>query len=234
MAESVPSSSADPGTVFSALSELVYAADTYDEIYAEICRAAVSLVAGCDHASLMLSRRGKITTVAASDEIALSIDRMERELHDGPCVDAILEEAGQIDADLTTRCQWPQLAKWVLANTPVRGMAGFRLLVDGSKVGALNLFSDTPGALEAGVDQAAVLASFTSVALMAASQSEQAAGLRIGIASNREIGKAVGLLMAFHKVNDEQAFEILRKTSQDLNMRLAEVAKEIVDHQNRR
>ena len=31
-----------------------------------------------------------------------------------------------------------------MAETSVRGMAGFRIRQDGQKVGALNVFSDTP------------------------------------------------------------------------------------------
>ena len=179
----------------------------------------------------MVNRNGRFLTAAASDDVARRIDETERGLDDGPCVDAIVEEAGQIDADLTDGSQWPRLADWVLEHTPVRGMAGYRLLVDDEKVGALNLYADVPGALTGpAADQATVFAAFASVALTAAARSETSAQLREGIRSNREIGKAVGLLMAFHKVDDEEAFAILRRTSQDLNIRLAEVAHEVVEH----
>jgi AmiR/NasT family two-component response regulator len=58
--------------------------------------------------------------------------------------------------------------------------------------------------------------------------------MRAGLESNREIGKAVGLLMAFHKINDEDAFGLLRKASQDLNLKVAEVARRVVAHHNTR
>ena len=225
----------DPSEVFEALAQLVYACDDFEEMYQAICEAAVQLVDGCDRASLMLRKHGRVTTVAATDEVARHIDELEQAMGEGPCVDAIEEEAAQLDADLTSASTWPRLSDRLLAETPVRGMAGFRLVVDERKVGALNLFSDRPSALTgASVDQAAVLASFASVALMAAAREEQSATLRDGLASNREIGKAVGLMMAFHKVGDQEAFEILRKASQDMNVRLAEVAQQVVDHHNRR
>jgi AmiR/NasT family two-component response regulator len=69
---------------------------------------------------------------------------------------------------------------------------------------------------------------------MAATHKEQARTLRDGLTSNREIGKAIGLMMAFHKVGDEEAFEILRKASQDMNLKLSEVAGQVVHHHNRR
>ena len=121
----------------------------------------------------------------------------------------------------------------MLAATPVRSMAGFRLLVGDQKTGALNLFSETPGGLDAeSVDQGIVLASFVTVALLAAHERRTAETLRAGLASNREIGKAIGLMMAFHKISDEEAFAMLRSASQDMNIKLAEVARQVVDHHN--
>ena len=218
-------------TVFRELSNVVYASDSYEEVYEAVCSAAPRLITGCDHASLMLRQHGRLITAASNDDVARLIDEMERELGTGPCVDAVLDDVPQIDADLTQSRVWPLLSDRVLERTPVRGMAGFRVLVDNRKVGALNLFSDTPNALTAqSINEAAVLAAFTSVALMAASRDEAANTLRAGLESNREIGKAIGLLMAFHKVTDDDAFEMLRRTSQDMNIKIVHVAAEIVNH----
>jgi GAF domain-containing protein len=226
---------AEPGAVLRGLAELVYDGDDYAEMYQAVCDAALHLVDGCDHASIMLRQGDRYATAAASDDIARTIDRLEREVGEGPCVDAIEEEAAQLDGDLTVHAAWPRLRDRLVAGTPVRGMAGFRLLVDNRKAGALNLFSDRPGALtQDSVDQAAVLAAFASVALMAATHKEQARTLREGLSSNREIGKAIGLMMAFHKVGDEEAFEILRKASQEMNIKLSEVAGQVVHHHNQR
>jgi len=222
-------------TAFQSLADVVYAGDDFNAIYEAICAAATRLVTGCDHASLMLMRHGSPLTAASSDEIAARIDRFERQIGDGPCLDAIEDDAAYVDSDLTDGSPWPELTRRVLAETPVRGMAGFRLINADGKTGALNLFSDTPGALTAqSVDQAALIVSFASVALLAAAEKRDAVTLRAGLVSNREIGKAVGLLMAFHQVDDEAAFAILRQTSQDMNLKLVEVAREIVSHQNSR
>jgi hypothetical protein len=225
----------DPETaeVFRGLADLVYASDDFGRVYEAIVRAAPRLVDGCDHASLMLRRDEGFVTAASSDEVAARVDALERELSDGPCVDAILEETAQHDTNLLDGSPWPGLAERVMEETPVRGMAGFRILGGSGKVGALNLFSDTPGGLtDRSVDQAIVLASFVSVALVAAHERHAAQTLRQGLESNREIGKAVGLLMAFHKVDDAKAFAMLRTTSQDLNVKLIEIARQVVSHHN--
>jgi GAF domain-containing protein len=225
----------DPGTVFRGLAEVVYAGDDFQEMYQAICDAALHLVDGCHHASIMLQQNGRLFTAAATDETARLIDELEREIGEGPCVDAIHEEAAQLDADLSDGSTWGRLRDRIVAETPVRGMAGFRLVVDDRKVGALNLFSDRPGGLtESSVDQAAVLAAFASVAIIAASHKEQASSLRQGLESNREIGKAIGLMMAFHKVGDDEAFDILRRASQDMNVKISEIAGQVVRHHNSR
>ena len=226
---------AEPSAVFRALADFIYSSDDFEQVYGAICQAAPLMVTGCDHASLMLRRGGDFVTAAANDDVARQIDEIERTLGEGPCVDAIIDEAVYMDADLTDGSPWPRLTARAMRETPVRGMAGFRLIVDGQKSGALNLFSDSAGGLTTqSIDEAVLLASFVSVALLATGERQTAATLRAGLESNREIGKAVGLLMAFHKINDEDAFGLLRKASQDLNLKVAEVARRVVAHHNTR
>lgn len=220
--------------VFQSLATLVYASDDFSAVHQAVVDAAPRLVEGCDHASLMLRNTdGRFLTAAASDDVAELIDTYERELGEGPCLDAIVDDTVFHDADLLDGSPWPRLSAQVLDTTPVRGMAGFRLLVGDQKTGALNLFCDRPGGLDAAsVDQGIVLASFVTVALLAAHERQAANTLRAGLTSNREIGKAVGLLMAFHKITDAEAFTMLRKASQDMNIKLAEVARQVVNHHN--
>jgi transcriptional regulator with GAF, ATPase, and Fis domain len=220
----------DPATVFSALAEIIYQGSESNQIYAAICVAATLVVSGCDHASLLVRRDGRYVTVGASDSIAHHIDDMERLAGDGPCVDAIEEETPQVETDLTSPNSWPQLAKRMIAETPVRGAMGFRILVDKRKTGALNLFSDTAGVFDTeSAGQAIVLASFASVAINAVAQGEDVSTLRRGLLSNREIGKAVGMLMMLYGVDEQAAFNILRRYSQDLNIKLADVARTVIE-----
>jgi transcriptional regulator with GAF, ATPase, and Fis domain len=225
---------ADPATVFAALAEIIYQGSDPGELYAAICIAATLVVPGCDHASLLTKRGDRYVTVGASDRIAKRIDDLERAVGDGPCLDAIEEEAPQIETDLTTPSQWPKLATKLLSETPVRGAMGFRLLIGHRKAGALNLFSDTPNRFNTeSASQAIVLAAFASVAINAIAQGEDAATLRRGLLSNREIGKAVGMLMLLHNISEDQAFDLLRRNSQDLNIKLADVARTVIENRGK-
>jgi hypothetical protein len=221
---------ADPSTVFAALAEIIYQGSDANEMYAAICIAATLTVRGCDHASLLVRDGDSYITVGASDTLARQIDELERRASDGPCIDAIEEETPQIDPDLTTPSLWPTLAKILVEETPVRGAMGFRLLIDKRKGAALNLFSDTANMFDSeSAGRAAVLAAFASVAINAVAKGEDAASLRRGLLSNREIGKAVGMLMLLHEMTEEQAFDLLRRHSQALNIKLADVAREVIE-----
>ena len=60
-----------------------------------------------------------------------------------------------------------------------------------------------------------------------AAAEERISHLQVALASNRHIGAAVGVLMAFRKMSEEQAFDLLRKTSQRTRRKLRDVAEEV-------
>ncbi|MEO5653070.1 MAG: GAF and ANTAR domain-containing protein [Marmoricola sp.] len=220
-------------TTFRAMAEVVYAGESHETVHQGLCDAAVELIDGCDHASLMFRRKARVTTTAASDDVARQVDDFERAAGQGPCIDAIDEsEPDQhFCPDLTVGSKWPGIARRVLEETPVRGMAGFRIRLQDGKVGALNVFSDTAGALtEHSMNQASMLTAFASVALAAQERGEEASTLRRGLESNREIGKAIGLMMALHGIDDEAAFGMLSTVSQEMNIKLADVAAKVISH----
>lgn len=220
----------DVNSHFAALAEQLRSpAGGADEVYQAIADWSVRLIPGCDHASVSIIRDGRFTTLGASDEIARKIDDLEREVGDGPCLDAIREESAQHDPDITTNPSWPELAKRAVEVTPVRSMLAFRLVHEGAKSGALNVFGDEPNALDSSsIEQGAILSAFASVAFEMAQERRKATNLQIALDTNREIGKAIGLLMAAHNVGSEQAFEILRHASQTMNRKLRDLAEEIV------
>jgi hypothetical protein len=214
---------------FASLAQLVYAGTGSNQVLVAICRAAVDVIPGADHACIStLDGNQQLRTQASTDDVASLMDRLESEAGEGPCLDSILEDSVQHDADITTSTKWPRLAELTLARTPVRGMVGYQLLEGLGARAAFNVFSDTPGALtDEAADVGAILAAFTSVALAATEQRATAENLRAAFESNREIGKAIGLLMAAHSVSDEEAFHLLRAASTRTNTKVAALAERI-------
>lgn len=67
---------------------------------------------------------------------------------------------------------------------------------------------------------------------LAASAQRVADQLKAGLESNRQIGKALGLLMAQYEIDDSEAFGKLRSASRDMNIKLHAIARELVEHHN--
>jgi ANTAR domain len=77
------------------------------------------------------------------------------------------------------------------------------------------------------------LGAFAKVATNSVAHGEDAAALRRGFANSREIGKAIGMLMVLDDVSDDDAFGLLRRASQETNVKLVDVAAGIVRERGR-
>ena len=90
---------------------------------------------------------------------------------------------------------------------------------------------DMAGATPERRDVADALDTFIDDGLLAelAAAHEQIAHLKAAVDSNREIGTAIGILMAQERLTNEQAFERLRRASQDSHRKLRDIAADVVD-----
>lgn len=103
------------------------------------------------------------------------------------------------------------------------------------RLGALNLYSDAPHAF--GLSdraKAVILATHCSTALDVSQTRADVAqtsdnDLQAALASRGIIGQAQGILMERERITSERAFDILRHASQDLNVKLREIAQRVVD-----
>jgi ANTAR domain len=57
---------------------------------------------------------------------------------------------------------------------------------------------------------------------------DRAANLERALLTNRRIGMAIGILLERLRVTEEQAFDVLRRESMRQNVRLAQVAEQVV------
>jgi len=77
------------------------------------------------------------------------------------------------------------------------------------------------------------LVSLASLALSVAHSHEdeerRAANLHAALASRETIGEALGILMERERITGHQAFDILRRASQHLNIKLREVAENLIE-----
>jgi GAF domain-containing protein len=196
-----------------------------------ITRAALDTVDGCDHAAIIIvHRRTRLQTVAATDDVPPRVDALQYDTGQGPCLDAIEDHETYLIDDLTTEERWPAFSRRAAEETGVRSMLSFRLFVEGDTIGALNLYSKRPSAFgEQDRAVGAVLATHAAIALSAARDQEHVQQLEDALRSNREIGMAMGVLMGCGGVTEDEAFAQLRRASQYLNMKLRDVAAQVVE-----
>lgn len=186
---------------------------------------AVETIEGCDHAGISYVDGRSISTPAASDDVPVQVDAIQYEVDEGPCLDAIREHEVFESGDLSQESRWPRFSLRAAEEAGVASMLSFRLFIEESTLGALNLYSKATAAFDE-EDRAvgAVFAAHGAVALSAALKQHQ---LEEALASRDVIGQAKGIIMARQGVTADQAFDILRRGSQRLNVKLREVAQRV-------
>ncbi|AOR37194.1 antitermination regulator [Streptomyces fodineus] len=195
---------------------------------------AIELVDGCDAAGILVLHDKRVETLAPTDQMVIDSDRLQERLGEGPCFDAAHSSRGEQVfriADLTGEGQrWPVYAPQAHA-LGVGSMMGFLLFTDDEDLGALNLYSRKPGAFtEISELSGWLLASHAAVAVSAARTHAQ---MEEAVATRHTIGEAMGILRGAHRLTEEQAFDVLRRYSQEQNVKLREVARQICERGSR-
>ncbi|MFD5573643.1 GAF and ANTAR domain-containing protein [Streptomyces cadmiisoli] len=193
-----------------------------------ITASAIELVDGCDAAGILVLHGQQVESLAPTHQMVIDSDRLQERLGQGPCFDAARLSTGERVfriADLTGEQQrWPAYAPQA-RELGVGSMMGFLLYTDDEDLGALNLYSRQPGAFTEVSELAGwLLASHAAVAFSAArthAQMEQA------VATRHMIGEAMGILMGSHHLTEDQAFDVLRRYSQQTNTKLRDVAQQV-------
>ena len=192
---------------------------------------AVRAIPGAEHAAVtVIDRHGRPTTTASTDSVPLQVDALQYELNQGPCLQALVKDDIVTAPDLASDGQWPLFSAATVDRTPVRSMMSFRLFITDEDRAALNLYADRVAAFDAqSAATGAMFAAYSSMALMAARDRHTVCNLRRALETNREIGMAMGILMAKDLLTKEQAFEALRTASQNLNVKLADIAGQVAE-----
>ena len=197
-----------------------------------VVRFAAAAVPHAEHCGLTLVRDGrKPATIAATDAVARGVDAIQYVTGEGPCLD--VSDSGEVadvawTDDLAVDEQWPRFGPRCVAETGVRSMFSIRLVLAEKNHAAMNFYAARAGAFDAGdIDTGAIFAPFAAMSLQSVLYESEAAQLNIALHSSRQIGTAIGILMARHRVTSEQAFAQLVAASQRLNRKLRDIAQDV-------
>jgi len=153
------------------------------------------------------------------------VDALQDETGEGPCLDAIYDQATVLVADMATETRWPRFAARAAA-AGAMSMLSLQLYVDGDNLGSLNLYSRHPRAFDAESEHVGVL--FASYAAIAYDTARTRSQLTRAVDTRQLIGQAQGLLMAREHLSADQTFALLVRTSQHQNTRLRDLAERLV------
>nr|WP_234810015.1 GAF and ANTAR domain-containing protein [Mycolicibacterium moriokaense] len=214
------------------IAELVQAlhsrTDTDSEtVIAELAEHAAVEIPGAQYAGITVTRNRKhIDTPAATHFYPMLLDKVQQRYGEGPCLTAAWEEKTIHVADLEHDDRFPRYREDALAETPIRSIMAFQLFIAGETMGALNVYAEQPHAFD---DESRtiglIFAAHSSVAWNSARRDEH---FKKALASRDVIGQAKGMIMERYGVDAVQAFELLRKLSQDSNVPLIKVATQLV------
>jgi GAF domain-containing protein len=217
---------------FAALAESLLQARTVLDVLDRVLRAGTALISGADLAGVSLrDPDGVFRTLVSTDPLAGTLDELQYRFGEGPGMVA----AEHPDLGVVTCAEVsvdPTYPRWgaAAARRGVHGVLSVGLFPRGTppRLGALNFYSYDPGGLDrAEQNLAIVLAAHAAVALAAVDAERNTAHLRRALDTRDVIGQAKGILMARRGLSADEAFELLRQTSQRTNTKLVEVAESL-------
>jgi GAF domain-containing protein len=199
-----------------------------DEAISRIVQYAVATV-GTPYAGVTLLRPGRrLESVGATDPVVGAADRLQHDLQEGPCLEAAVDRHTHVllSADLAADDRWPQWGPKTAA-LGLRAILSAELRTGDRRLGALNLYGGQPRQFSN--DDAATAHLFAAHATLALTAASTVEGLQTALDTRTEIAQAQGILMERFDLGGDRAFEVLRRYSQNTNMKLYEVARFVID-----
>lgn len=185
---------------------------------------------------LLASENDRLHTVAASDETTQVLELFVIQHDQGPCLDSYRDGAARTNIDLndpSVTHAWPAFAERA-RTSGFRTSHVFPLRLRDRAVGAMNLFhtgSQPLTAPDASLAQA--LADIATIALLQqrdlGQEQREKAQLQHALTSRITIEQAKGILAERWNTNPDLAFNALRAYARTHQLRISDLAREIVD-----
>jgi len=191
---------------------------------------AVSTMDNCDEAGLCDDTG---LNVQSPSGVVTELNNLQTQVGHGPCSETVAGLDFIYVPDLLDDSRWPLFSP-AAARLGVRSALAYRLSVQGETVGALQLYAHLPGAFNAyDRAQGLVLAYYAALALAQAraqaAEESKIESLERAMSSREVISQAQGILMERERITADQAFQLLRRSSQHVNRKLRTVAQDLVD-----
>jgi GAF domain-containing protein len=182
--------------------------------------------------AVSLLRQRKATTVTCSSSQAEALDETQNQFRDGPCLTAIREHTVVRVGDVAADGRWPAYLA-VAADQGVHSILGVPFALGEDANAGLNVYSDRahhfdPDTIASIELQVALASKGLRLAVRLARHREAEADLTAAMTSRTIIDLAVGIVMAQNRCPQQEAFEILKAASNHRNIKLRQIAADLV------
>lgn len=183
---------------------------------------------------MLVAPEGDLRVMASSSEAMRVLELFELQSQEGPCLDCYRSGEPVVNQDLTVaNDRWPRFATEALA-AGFHSVQALPMRLRGTVIGALNLFHVGPGEMpQADVDAAQALADIATIAILQqrAAREAQVLNEQLNHALNSRVvlEQAKGVVAEHEDVNMEEAFSRLRHHARNRNLRLVDVAHDVID-----
>jgi GAF domain-containing protein len=223
--------SSDPAAL-SELQALLLSTDTLHDFLGQLAQLTMRALPAGSSCGVTVRQDSRPVTLAASDEWTLQVDQLQYDLGEGPCVETMSTGKVNYVVDTVTEIRWPSFCR-VAHERGVRSCLGLPLTSPAGPVGCYNFYSTLPeGFAEESRGQLEVFAGnaagAVAVAVKLADQALLSEDLHQALTSRAVIDRAIGIIMAQQRCDAGTAFAILQRASQNRNIKLRELAAEIV------
>jgi hypothetical protein len=202
----------------------------------KLCTMSAGVVAVSGAGVTVLGdRRSGPMTVCSSDRVARTVEDLQFTLGEGPCIDAYELNHPVSEPDLAdpSTMRWPRFTPPAV-EAGAAAVFGFPLRVDGTRVGALNLYRDRPGELSAHQHaDALVVADVVAREILAMQAGGDGAG-PVGDPGLRLVGhQATGMIAAQLGIGVDEALVRLRARAYADGVLVTVTATAVVDRRMR-
>lgn len=217
---------------FTEAARVLFSAGGVNDTLQQVVELAVETIDGCDFAGIFLLHGDAVTTVVHTDAIVIDLDALQNRYQQGPCLDAVTDGGTRYASDLADDTRWPLYGPEATA-AGLRSVLALSLSTRGAR-GAVNLYARYPQAFGV-IDRAKglLLAGLAGQAISTAQahdeKTQRLDNLQGALLTRAVIGQAQGILIERERITADQAFDVLRRASQHLNIKLRDVAQTLVD-----
>jgi GAF domain-containing protein len=181
---------------------------------------------------LTTRQQGRYLTVACTDPRANAVDQAQYRQRSGPCLEALEGAHEVLIEEMCQEDRWGDFRWHAIANG-VGSSFSMPVTVRGTTVAGLNLYAPTVRAF--GPEKRAAAAAFAEaaatavgLALRLAEQEQLNEQLQQALVSRSVIDQALGIVMSGHKLDADEAFDVLRKASQEQNVKVRAIAARMI------